>query len=413
MLEFYYQYPQVLKRLRGGALGDQMDRIAARLAEGGYKPSSAKVYLERIAQFSRFAARAGDGPEGMIGQEVIDGFLRTAPTPSARISAQTAIGHAWAFVPERFVPVRRGEPPDPHTPLLAAYAEHLLQVRGLQRRTCEGLSLAARRLLDWHQVHRPAQPLATMTGEHVLALVRHFLSLQANRYTRSATVSYIRSFLRFLHWSGLSDQELARFVPRTPCWPMAAVPARLAWDDLQRVIRAIDLTTPIGVRDRAMLLLLTTTGLRNKELRSLELSDIRWRVGEVLLRHTKTRRDRVVPLLPETGAALAEYVLYARPKVATRRVFLCHTPPVRPLGGSSTVAAIVRRRLEAGGIRLPRAGAHLLRHSLATRLVSQQRPIKEVADLLGHQSIDTSAIYVKVAIPQLIAVALPFPGGAA
>jgi integrase len=161
-----------------------------------------------------------------------------------------------------------------------------------------------------------------------------------------------------------------------------------------------------------MLVLLTTTGMRNKELRSLELQDIRWRVGDVLVRHTKTHRDRVVPLLPEAGAALAEYVLHARPKTAMRRLFLCHPPPVRPFGGSSTVAAIVRRRLEGGGIRLPRAGAHLLRHSFATRLVGQQRPIKEVADLLGHQSIDTSAIYVKVALPQLAAVALPFPVGA-
>jgi site-specific recombinase XerD len=413
MVELYYQYPKVLKRLRGGALGDQMDRIAARLAEVGYKPSSAKAYLERIARFSRFAARASNRVAATIGQEVIDRFLRAKTTPGARFAAQTAIGHARAFVPERFTPVCQGEPSDPHAPLLAAYVEHLCQVRGLQPKTCEGLVLAARRLIEWHQAHRPGQPFTTLTGEHVLALVRHRLSLQANRYTRSKTVSYIRSFLRFLHWSGLTEQELARFVPRTPCWPMANVPARLAWEDLQRVIRAIDGTTPIGVRDRAMLLLLTTTGLRNKELWSLELPDIRWRVGDVLVRHPKNHRDRVVPLLPETGAALAEYVLHARPMTATRRLFLCHTPPVRPLGGSSTVSAIVRRRLEDGGVRMPRAGAHLLRHSLATRLVGHQRPIKEVADLLGHQSIDTSAIYVKVALPQLAAVALPFPGGEA
>jgi site-specific recombinase XerD len=212
---------------------------------------------------------------------------------------------------------------------------------------------------------------------------------------------------------GVSDLDLARVVPRTPCWPMAEVPPRLAWDDLRRVIGAIGVTTPIGVRDRAMLVLLTTTGMRNKELRSLELQDIHWQVGEVLVRHTKTHRDRVVPLLPEAGAVLAEYVLHGRPKTATRRLFLCHTAPVRPLGSSSTVAGIVRRHLEAGGIRLPCAGAHLLRHSLATRMVGQQRPIKEIADLLGHHSIDTSAIYVKVALPQLAAVALPFPGGAA
>lgn len=413
MLELYYRYPKVLERLRGGPLGDQMDRIAAHLAEAGYKSSSAKIYLERIAHFGRFAAGAGCRADATIRQEVIDRFLRATTTRSGRLSAHTAITHARAVAPERFRPVHRQEPSDPHAPLLTAYTQHLRQVQGLQPKTCEGLVLMARRLLDWHQVHRPSQPLATLTGEDVLALVQHFLSLHANRHTRSATASYIRSFLRFLHWRGMTDQDLGRFVPRVPCWPMAEVPPRLAWDDLRRVIQAIDVTTPIGVRDHAMLLLLATTGLRNKEVRSLDLQDIRWRLGDVLLRHTKTRRDRMVPLVPEAGSALAEYVLSSRPKTASTRLFLCHTPPVRPLAGSSTVAAIVRRRLEAVGIHLPRAGAHLVRHSLATRLVSQQRSIKEVADLLGHQNIDTSAIYVKVAVSQLAAVALPFPGGEA
>jgi site-specific recombinase XerD len=411
MLDLYYQYPKVLQRLRGGALGDQMDHIAARLAELGYKPSSAKIYLEGIARFSRFAAWVGCRQAATIGQEVIDRFLRATTTRSARITAQTAVGHARVFAAERFTPVSRREPCDPHAPLLAAYAEHLRQVRGLQSRTCEGLLLAARRVLEWHQEHRPGQPLSRITGEDVLALVHHFLSLHANASTRCSTTSHIRSFLRFLRWSGLNEEDLARFVPRTPCRRMAQLPARLAWNDVGRVIGAIDATNPVGMRDRAMLLLLATTGLRNKELRSLVLQDVRWRAGEVLLRRTKTHRARVVPLLPEAGAALAEYVLFARPKIATTRLFLCHTPPVRPLDSSATVSRIIRSRLERCALRLPWAGAHLLRHSLATRLVAQQRPIKEVADLLGHQSIDTTAIYVKVALSQLATVALPFPGG--
>jgi len=74
-------------------------------------------------------------------------------------------------------------------------------------------------------------------------------------------------------------------------------------------------------------------------------------------------------------------------------------------------STIVRSRLEQSGVEISgAAGAHLLRHGLATQLVRQQRPINEVADLLGHRSIDTTAIYVKVALPQLTGVALPFPG---
>ena len=219
-------------------------------------------------------------------------------------------------------------------------------------------------------------------------------------------------FLRYLYWANLNAHELAQFVPRTPCWRHTHLPPRLAWDDVRRTIDAIETTTPAGMRDRAMLLLLATTGLRNKELRQLELSDIRWRTGELVLRHTKGRRARVVPLIEEAGAALAEYVLHARPQTNERRVFLSHVPPVHPFACSGAVSAIVRVRLQRAGASIQRGGAHLLRHSLATRLVEQRRPIKEVADLLGHRNIDTTAIYVKVAVPQLADVALPFPGGA-
>jgi site-specific recombinase XerD len=182
---------------------------------------------------------------------------------------------------------------------------------------------------------------------------------------------------------------------------------------VQRVIEAIDSKSPSGMRDRAILVLLATTGIRNGELRSLELRDIRWRSAEVLIRRTKSGRDRVVPLVQEAGAALARYVLHGRPKVGGRHVFLSHVSPVGPFRYSASVSRLVRSRLERCGVALPRsAGAHLVRHSLATQLVAQGRPVNEVADLLGHSSIDTTALYIKVALPQLAGVALPFPGGA-
>jgi integrase/recombinase XerD len=410
MLELYFKYPRVLRRLRSGALGGEMDRIAAHFSEVGYKRASAKIYISQLGRFSDFAAR--NARTAVIDQTVIDRFMHSLRTAAPCIAARTAIEHARRVAPEQFsIPCRTM--PDPHGPLLTAYLDHLREVRGLEPKTCEGLLLAARRILVWYNDQVPDQPLAAMTGEHVLALVEHLLSLSTNNYTRSSITSYTRTFLRFLQWSDLNNQDLARFVPRTPCWRLAHLPPRLSWEDVRRVIDGIDVTTPSGVRDRALLLLLATTGMRNKELRSLELQDIHWRAAEVLVRRTKARRDRVVPLLQEAGEALAEYVLHARPKTDSQRVFLSYVPPVGPFRSSSRLSRIVRSRLERSGIELSRvAGAHLVRHSLATQLVRQQRPINEVADLLGHRSIDTTAIYVKVALPQLVDVALPFPGGA-
>lgn len=411
MLELYFKYPRVLRRLRSGALGQEMDRIAAHFSELGYKRGSAKVYISRLAKFSEFAARSAGG--ATIEQDVIDRFVQSLGTATPRIAARTAIEHARRLAPARFSMPLRHTAPDPHGPLLGAYLDHLRQVRGLEPKTCDGLLVVARRILAWYDGDVPDQPISAMTGEHVLDVTQHLLSLSANDYTRSSTTACTRTFLRFLQWSGLNDQDLARFVPRTPCYRLAHVPPRLAWEDVRRVIDAIDVTAPSGIRDRALLLLLATTGLRNKELRSLELQDIRWRAAEVLVRRTKARRDRIVPLLQEAGAALAEYVLHARPRINSQRVFLSYVPPVGPFRSSGAISRIVRSRLERSGIEVSRiAGAHLVRHSLATQLVRQRRPINEVADLLGHRSIDTTAIYVKVALPQLADVALPFPGGA-
>jgi site-specific recombinase XerD len=410
MLEFYFKYCGVIARFRRGALGNEIDHIAADLSRAGYKRNSVKLYLARIARFSAYAARCGCSKSRPIPSEVVDRYLRARPTIAARWGAQAAIGHAARCCPERFAATRLRKKYDPDGPLLAAYLQHLRVIRGLHMKTCDGLILTARRMLAWQKKHLPGKPLSELTAKHVLVMTRDLLAGCRSDGARSSTTACMRSFLRYLHWANLNAQELAQFVPRTPCWRQAHLPPRLAWEDIRRAIDAIDITTPVGIRDRAMMFLLATTGLRNSELRQLEIGDIRWRAWELALRQTKGHRDRVVPLLEEPGAALAEYLLHGRPQTTDRRIFLTHVPPVRPFSYSSTVSRIVLTRLQRAGIPIQRGGAHLLRHSLATRLVEQRRPIKEVADLLGHRNIDTTSLYVKVAVPQLADVALPFPG---
>jgi integrase/recombinase XerD len=310
MLELYFKYPRVLRRLRDGELGGEMDRIAGYVSEAGYKRESAKIYLSRLGRFSDHLSHAARNTP--INQAVIDAFVDAYPTKAARQAARTAIELARRVVPERFV-IPCVEL-DPHQPFLDAYMDHLRRVRGIAPKTCEELLLAARRILGWYDAHFPEHSLARLTGEQVLALVEHLLALSFNHRTRALITSHLRMFLRYLRWSGLNNQDLARFVPHTPRYRLAHLPPRLAWPDVRRAIDALDVTTSVGIRNRAILLLVATTGLRNKELRSLELHDIRWRSAEVIVRQTKSKRDRVVPLLQEAGAALADYVLHARPK---------------------------------------------------------------------------------------------------
>jgi site-specific recombinase XerD len=411
MLELYYQYRKVISRFRSGALGDEIDRIASNLSQMGYKHESVKIYLSRVACFSAYASRCGCSKSKPIAARIVDRFVRARHTIAARLSALVAIHHAARMFPERFSP-SPSDQRDRNKPLLTAYLQHLCEVRGLRPKTCEGLLLAAHRMLAWHQDHLRGRPLSAITAKNVLTMTHDLLSACGSDSSRSSMTAYMRSFLRYLHWSDLNAHDLAPFVPKTPCYRLAHLPPRVAWTDVRRAIDAIETTTPSGLRDHAMLLLLATTGLRNRELRELELADIHWRAGEVLVRHAKGHRDRLVPLLAETGAALTRYLLHGRPKTQERTVFLCHQPPVRAFGCSGAVSRIVSVRLQRGGVAIQRGGAHLLRHSLASQMVAQRRPIKEVADLLGHRNIDATAVYIKVALPQLADVALAFPGSA-
>ncbi|WP_292530412.1 tyrosine-type recombinase/integrase [Mesorhizobium sp.] len=390
MLEFYFSYCGVLKRLRSGALGGEMDRLAKHFFTLGYKRATAKIYLSRIARFSQFAAtRCGPMP---IHQDVVDSYLCTFTRDSPRIGAVSALGHALRVAPERFIASVPSVDADPDAPLLASFSDYLRRVRGLEPKTREGVLLGGRRFLDWFRHHHPGQDLKALAAEHVLAAVEHRLSLSATSGTRTAATSHVRTFLRFLCWAGHHDQDLAAVVPRTPHWRLAHLPPRLAWDDVRRAIDAIGATTPVDIRDRAVLLLLATTGVRNGELRAIQLQDIDWRAGEIFVRRTKGKRDRVAPLLEETGAALADYILRAR---------------VACFEARTEAVAAWRDRTRAGRRCASSAPQP------ATQLVRQRRPINEVADLLGHQSINTTALYVKVATSQLAEVALPFRGGVA
>jgi integrase/recombinase XerD len=413
MLEEFFKYPAVLRRMRLGPLADDIDEIAAELVRNGYARKSAIRYLSLIASFSRHAARLGCKEPQSIGNALGEGFIaRISKAEGTRSVARTAVGHALRHVMRQHPPGAASTPTeDPDVRLLAGYGSHLRDTRGLQPRSIEGLLLHARRTLVWYDNRRRKRSLSELRGAEVIALVSHVTSAAGATATKSAAASGIRSFLRYLRWEGVIQEDLAHLVPRVPCWRLAEVPSRLAWAEVRSVIEAVDTSHPVGKRDRALLLLLATTGLRSGELRRLELRDVNWRTGELRLRRTKSCRERVLPLLDEAGLALADYVLHGRPSVGHAEIFLSHRPPVRPLGCSGTVAAIVRRCLARCRICPPRAGAHLLRHSLATRMVQQGRPIKEIADLLGHRSVDTTAVYIKVALPQLESVALPFPGG--
>ena len=333
MLESFFKYPGVLSRMRRGPLADRIDTVAEALTQAGYKRATARRYLSLVATFSRYAARAGCARPDAIDEALVERFLTRIPTSDAmRSVARSALGHAIPHAVRRSPMLERcGTADDPDAPFLTSFDTYLQDVRGLQPRSCEGLLRIAHGMLRWYRAQRPGQLLADLSGRDVLAFVAHLAATCVADSTRSGAVSSVRTWLRYLLGRGVVREDLARLVPRVPQWRLARVPVHLGWTEVRAVIDAIDPAEPTGKRDRALLLVLATTGLRSQEVRRLELRDIDWRKGELRIRRTKSRRERVVPLLEEAGRALAEYVLGGRPRNASSTVFLRHVPPVGPL----------------------------------------------------------------------------------
>jgi site-specific recombinase XerD len=176
------------------------------------------------------------------------------------------------------------------------------------------------------------------------------------------------------------------------------------------VVKACDRRTTVGRRDYAILLLLARLGLRAGEVVGLQLEDINWRAGEILVRGKGLLHDRM-PLPADVGEALASYLRRDRPPCRTRRVFVCTKAPRRGFAGPSTLTTIVRRALDRANLHPEFKGAHLLRHSLATSMLRSGATMGEIGEVLRHRAPNTTEIYAKVDFEGLRSLAHPWPIG--
>lgn len=221
----------------------------------------------------------------------------------------------------------------------------------------------------------------------------------------------LRSFLRYARYRGEIQADLVAAVPSVANWSMPSIPRAIAPDQVRQLLRQVDRSTALGRRDYAILLLLARLGLRASEVVMLELEDIDWRGGCLSVCAKGGRRSQL-PLPTEVGEAIVAYLQRGRPRTSSRRVFLTAHAPIRGFLGPSTVSTVVRRALLSAGIDAPTRGAHQFRHGLATEMLRHGASLREIGELLGHRSPETTKIYTKVDVASLRSLALPWPGGA-
>jgi len=293
--------------------------------------------------------------------------------------------------------------------VLTAYDDHLQRTCGLCAGTRRDYGFNVRKFLE-ASLGRSRLDLHGLRAEHVLSHIEcRARRLKPRSVKRIATS--LRSFFRFLRTKGMATDALEHAVPSIPEWRLSTLPRGLSEEELKRFLASLSTSTPRLQRDRAMILCLARLGLRAGEVADLELEDIDWRAGTLRVRRRKSRREAVLPLPPDVGRAITAYLRGGRAKTCTtsRRVFVRHWQGVGKPVRSQLVTQAVRYALRDAGMDAPSHGAHLLRHTLATRMVNRGTPLKEIADVLGHTSLSTTAIYAKVDLATLSDVPLPWP----
>jgi len=414
MLELYFSHPTILRQLRRGPLSPVLDQWAAALQQAGYAECVASDMLAIGGELNRYLQRLDVTDVCMIDETTTQQFLDTECYPYG------AYGHSAGTLRTFLAYLRHREiiPPAPTPPitdpiglLLERYATFLRTVRGVASSTYRASLLCAERFLGFYRERDAGLDLSRLTAQTVLDFLTQWYAYRPGKAWQTHLAQDLRNFLRFLRWESIVSQELERVVMAPRQYTLSSVPKHLPWPLVEQLLAGVDLTHPQGRRDRAILHLLAYLGLRASEVVHLTFADLDWRAGVLKIPNTKTRRGRILPLIHGVGTVLADYILHERPAVTMPEVFVRGHAPYGPLKSAHGVSEVVHRHLKRLNIPAPKYGAHLLRHSFATQLVNQGTPIKEVADLLGHMDINTTAIYTKVDTTHLRAAALPFPTG--
>ncbi len=292
------------------------------------------------------------------------------------------------------------------------YSEWMTGFRGLAHTTVLCRSNEACRFLGWLGERATRENLSGLTLFDVDSYMKDRASSLC-RISLKDVANKMRSFLRWLHRTKQTTRDLSSAVIAPSIYAHENIPCAIRADDVTKVLAVAQGDgTPKGLRDYAILQLLSTYGLRAGEISALRLDDVDWRKEIVRIRHSKTGSTSCLPLLSEVGEAVLQYLENSRPKTHFREMFIRCKAPYRPFRGGTALHGLVQCRLMAAGVSTTgKHGPHIFRHARAVSLLRVMVPMKQIGDLLGHRSADSTLDYLKLATEDLRAVAMEIPTG--
>jgi integrase/recombinase XerD len=393
--------------LTSGSLAVHMDGFARELAGRGYAKRTTDEHLRLMAHLSRWMASNGI-ESGDLTTERLDQFLQARRDSGhthrlSRRALERLLDYLQAL---ELVPV--ASEPDRSTPvesLLANYHSYLARERGLAPTTIRNYAEAARQFLS-ERAGKSRNELDDFSSVEVSQFVLRECRCRSVGSARNL-IAGLRSLLRFLYLEGRTKTPLAGAVPSLAGWRGSSLPRALNPQHVTRLLDSCQRHTQVGRRDYAILKLLVRLGLRAGEVAAIGLEDIDWRCGEIMVRGKGSRQERL-PLPVDVGEALSDYLCGARRSVVECRMLFLSV--IAPIGGLTRcgITDVVHHACDRAN--LPRVGAHRLRHTAATEMLSGGASLPEIAQVLRHGSLLTTAAYAKVDRNALRSLAQPWPG---
>ncbi len=396
------------KGLGTGPIGPYMDGYATLLKERGYSYGSILGRLRAICALTLWMEKEGKTIHS-LNEEMLRQFCNKHARQIGLQAGALARDLLEYLRDEKVIaPVATSSQVSSSSELLLErFEKYLLEERGLQPPTVKTIVPKARVFLKEIFGKKEVVP-GRLKGKDVLNFVsRHAKSKYPA--TTARLTSALRTFCRFLRAKGETKMDLAAAVPPVAHWRLSRLPQHLTVKQVEAMLKTCDRGRPIGKRDYAILLLLSRLGLRVGEVAFLRLTDIDWERGEIRA-CGKSERQAQLPLPEDVGEALVDYLRYARAERNSPFVFLRMTAPYGGFEGPSSVGSVVRRAMRNAGVTGIRGGGHLLRHTLAKRMLEEKFTLFEISEVLRHKDTKTTAIYAKLDTDKLHALAQPWPG---
>lgn len=388
-----------------------LDSFAQSFADNNYKPETIKTYRRLVQKLGQIMDTEGISPQALT-PDIADKLARTAsPCDKSTIRfynlARQFAEHLIniGIVP----PVPLTDAQAARAELLADYEIYLVKQRGLRLRTIYHALRFANRFLDYcfGDAMIVMQHLNT---SYVIGFIQFLLTAGSRPHRDKTVTTHLRTFLQYLFGKGATTNNLALSIPSTHQRWGARLPRHISSDGVEKILASVRRNPRHGARDYAMLLLMARLGLRAAEVIAIRLDDINWRAGELLVRGKGQLHDRV-PITPEIGSALIQYLREERKNTHDRTLFVTHRAPHRAFVDGQILNTLLSEALAKTGQKpvTPYVGSHLLRHSLAVKLINSGSSLDEVRDVLRHRSRLSTMIYARLDTDGLRSVAQPWP----